>query len=362
MAIESHGSLAGRWSPWSEQVGAALVTSLRGQVLFDGIAVAVAQLDRPSLDEMLFTHGLDGGTPGAMLSGSFMASETVQRAISRGTVTVHRNGQSLASPLAGESGLVAMVPESLAERRWWLLLLQRKVGRFTDADARVADLWLRSWQVHCHQREPATLGRLILGHDRRLILADVDTLTTLTVGRTDWIRELASVLEPTVRQRYPKLPIGEYRDAVLSVHGKPLWLRFRVVQPLEAVESQQFQIELREADPRDLPAVGVVEDQRVADAIAWLHEHFAESPSLSDVARHVHTSPFHFHRLFSRQVGVSPKQYLQKRQLQIAKWLLRSRHAPIGEVAQRTGFSSHGHFTSTFHRLVGQSPSDYRAG
>ena len=34
----------------------------------------------------------------------------------------------------------------------------------------------------------------------------------------------------------------------------------------------------------------------------------------------------------------------------------------LGNVASATGFSSHGHFTSTFHRVVGAIPSQYREG
>ena len=100
-------------------------------------------------------------------------------------------------------------------------------------------------------------------------------------------------------------------------------------------------------------------------ALAYIHENYHLAPSLSDVARAVSVSPFHFHRLFTAQVGVSPKHYLQGRQLQMARWLLGRGSVPIGTIAQRTGFSSHGHFTSTFspggrpepHRLPRAAPS-----
>jgi AraC family transcriptional regulator, regulatory protein of adaptative response / methylated-DNA-[protein]-cysteine methyltransferase len=106
--------------------------------------------------------------------------------------------------------------------------------------------------------------------------------------------------------------------------------------------------------------VGIVSDPRIAQAIAYIHENFDSSPSLTDIARHVHVSPFHFHRLFSKQVGASPKHYLQKKQLQMARWWLRRTNTAIANVAKQAGFSSHGHFTSTFHRVVGKSPSEYR--
>src|SRR5690606_30298086 len=101
--------------------------------------------------------------------------------------------------------------------------------------------------------------------------------------------------------------------------------------------------------------VGVVPDLRIARALGYIHDHFAESPSLNDVANAVHISPFHFHRLFSKVVGVTPKQYVLQKQIQVARWLLRSRNMPISRIAEETGFASHGHFTSTFRRFVGAS-------
>jgi len=150
------------------------------------------------------------------------------------------------------------------------------------------------------------------------------------------------------------------RDMALEVAGTPLWIMFRKARLLPRDDALQWHLQVRALEEDALPPVGVVKDDRVARAIAHIHDHFHESPSLADIAQVVHVSPFHFHRLFTRQVGVSPKHYLQRKQLQVAKWLLRQGGIPIGDIAQRTGFSSHGHFTSTFHRLVGLSPSDYR--
>ena len=100
--------------------------------------------------------------------------------------------------------------------------------------------------------------------------------------------------------------------------------------------------------------------RRVAQAVAYIHENFNQSPTLTQVAQNVGVSPFHFHRLFMKHVGISPKQYLQRKQMQVAKWLLRSSRQSIGKVATQSGFASHGHFTSTFQRMAGMSPRRYR--
>lgn len=160
-----------------------------------------------------------------------------------------------------------------------------------------------------------------------------------------------------MEQRYPNWVDYAAHDLVLELDRQPVWVVLRRSQALEDARAVHWHLELRPLEADDMPAVGLLKDDRIARALAYIHEHFAESPSLSDIARIVHISPFHFHRLFTRMVGLSPKIYLQRKQLQVAKWLLRKGGMPIGQIARKSGFSSHGHFTSTFHRIVGTAPA-----
>jgi len=58
---------------------------------------------------------------------------------------------------------------------------------------------------------------------------------------------------------------------------------------------------------------------RISDAIAFIASQVARQPTLDEIAAHVHLSPFHFQRLFSRWAGVTPKRYLQVLTLERAK-------------------------------------------
>ena len=51
--------------------------------------------------------------------------------------------------------------------------------------------------------------------------------------------------------------------------------------------------------------------QRIAQALTYVDENFQDQPSLTEIADQVGLSEFHFHRLFSRWVGISPKQFLK---------------------------------------------------
>lgn len=143
-----------------------------------------------------------------------------------------------------------------------------------------------------------------------------------------------------------------------AAHERPIWVRFFEPQGLPSPGRAVF--ELRSVAAGDTPAVGLIDDPRVAIAVGYLSDRFADAPRLAEVAAAVHTSVFHFHRLFSRTLGVTPKRYLLGMQLQVAGWLLCETDLPVGRVAAAAGFASHGHFTATFHRFVGMSPSAYR--
>lgn len=80
---------------------------------------------------------------------------------------------------------------------------------------------------------------------------------------------------------------------------------------------------------------------RVAAAIAYLDEHAGDQPTLDDVARHLHLSAFHTHRLFSRYAGTSPKRFLRWLTAGAARDLLRERRAVL-DVAHAAGLSSAG--------------------
>jgi AraC-like DNA-binding protein len=154
--------------------------------------------------------------------------------------------------------------------------------------------------------------------------------------------------------------IGRGCDIVTRIGSEPRWVKCETRRAINHPAASHDLFELRAIDEDELPAVGVVEDQRVAEALGYLHDHYNEGPTLSDLAAVVDVSPFHFHRVFTKHVGVSPKQYQLLKQLQVARWRLRCGREPIGSIADEVGFANHAHFTSTFRRILGVSPSEYQ--
>jgi AraC family transcriptional regulator len=86
----------------------------------------------------------------------------------------------------------------------------------------------------------------------------------------------------------------------------------------------------------------------------------AQRLSLDEVARVVHSSPYHLARLFRAATGFSVHGYLTHLRLRTGLEWIEGTSEEIGEVGLRLGFSSHSHFTAAFRRAFGLAPS--RAG
>ncbi len=96
-------------------------------------------------------------------------------------------------------------------------------------------------------------------------------------------------------------------------------------------------------------------------AVAFVREHFADAVPLAVVAREAALSRFHFCRLFRRETGIAFHDYVHELRVRYAKALLADRQLTVTEVAYRVGFNDLSHFDRTFRRLVGASPTEYRA-
>lgn len=100
---------------------------------------------------------------------------------------------------------------------------------------------------------------------------------------------------------------------------------------------------------------------RIAEAISFIVSRVNNQPSLQEIARHLHLSPFHFQRLFCRWAGVTPKRFLQVLTLERAKELLRE-SKPLLEVSESLGLSSGSRLYDHFVHLEAVTPGEYKMG
>jgi|SRR5574344_372812 AraC family transcriptional activator of pobA len=84
-------------------------------------------------------------------------------------------------------------------------------------------------------------------------------------------------------------------------------------------------------------------------------------PSVSYFADKLFLSANYFGDLIKKEMGVSPKDYIQDKLINYAKEKLLSSDQPIALVADDLGFQYSNHFTRMFKKYVGVSPSEYRS-
>ncbi len=98
----------------------------------------------------------------------------------------------------------------------------------------------------------------------------------------------------------------------------------------------------------------------VYGALALLERSSADDVHLADLARAAGLSPFHFLRLFKREVGVTPYRFLLQARLRRALDLLADTDRPVTEIAFEVGFGDLSNFINAFRREVGCSPGHFR--
>lgn len=98
----------------------------------------------------------------------------------------------------------------------------------------------------------------------------------------------------------------------------------------------------------------------VQRAVEFLRDNYAKDFSLAHVAKVANLSPYHFSRVFRREIGWTPYDYLLQIRLEKALTLLNKRQLSITEICYETGFSNMNHFAAVFKRKLGVTPSQYR--
>ena len=117
-----------------------------------------------------------------------------------------------------------------------------------------------------------------------------------------------------------------------------------------AALSNQLIVERENAEP---PAI--------TRAKAFINEHYTEDLSLEQVAKSANMSSFYFCKMFKKYTGVNFTEYLSRVRVEKARNLLLNPNLRISEIAYEVGFQSLTHFNRVFKKVLGQSPTEFRA-
>ena len=105
---------------------------------------------------------------------------------------------------------------------------------------------------------------------------------------------------------------------------------------------------------------GARDRRRAIESALWIDAHAHQPINLERAALEAGLSPFHFLRLFSNVLGLTPHQYLVRSRLRHAARLLADDDRSVTDVAFDVGFGDLSNFVRTFHRAAGTSPRRFR--
>jgi AraC-like DNA-binding protein len=147
-----------------------------------------------------------------------------------------------------------------------------------------------------------------------------------------------------LKEAYFKTPVLSAKE-----HGSVVKLLAIFAQHLSMI-SNQIVLQQQNAE---LPVV--------TRAKEYIRQNQTEDLSLTKVAKAVNTSSFYFCKLFKKSTGLNFTDYVSRVRIEKAKNLLLNPNLRISEIAYEIGFQSLTHFNRVFKKIIGQSPTEYRA-
>lgn len=103
-------------------------------------------------------------------------------------------------------------------------------------------------------------------------------------------------------------------------------------------------------------------DERIHEALHFMKRRFADSLQIEVVAQHVGLSRSRFTRLFHKQTGRTPREFIESCRIEEASYLLKLNHQPVSEIAYACGFNDPARFSNVFKARTGKRPSEMQKG
>ncbi len=100
----------------------------------------------------------------------------------------------------------------------------------------------------------------------------------------------------------------------------------------------------------------------VKKAVAFLNAHYTSPLTRWQVAQSVNASEDYLSRVFRRELGLTPWEYLTRLRIQRAKELLMTGADSVAVVGARVGFPDPAYFSRVFKKITGSTPQAFREG
>ena len=99
---------------------------------------------------------------------------------------------------------------------------------------------------------------------------------------------------------------------------------------------------------------------KMRKVISHVEAHLSRRIHVKELAGLAGLSASHFCRAFKRTFGASPRHYVLRRRIEVAQAMMLTTTDPFSSIAMSCGMCDQQHFTRTFRRIVGETPSMWR--
>lgn len=98
----------------------------------------------------------------------------------------------------------------------------------------------------------------------------------------------------------------------------------------------------------------------IKTCIEYIRRHPEEDLSIPHLAKLVGYSTYYLSRKFKAETGIPLPEYIRRQRIEYSAMILRTTSTDLGTIAERLHFCSRSHFSDTFHKMMGITPSQYR--
>lgn len=104
------------------------------------------------------------------------------------------------------------------------------------------------------------------------------------------------------------------------------------------------------------------DEERIKKMLLFIESNYMQKISLQEISESANISKRECLRCFERSLNMTPFTWLMEYRVRMAARMMRETDHPITTIAYDTGFCSTSYFGKVFKQIIGQTPSQYRAG
>lgn len=126
------------------------------------------------------------------------------------------------------------------------------------------------------------------------------------------------------------------------------------------IESEGIVFQLVSRFLKDAKAKEAAEDNRIQNALIYIRKNINSQLDIDQLSKIAFLSRDHFIRLFKKEVGQTPLNYITQRKIEKAELILATTDIPVKQIAYDLGYDDNSYFNRLFKNKIGITPQQYR--